>query len=361
MTRLPARSAAGRRSNAAAGDVSVRGQSPLAGRSRSVAARRSLPENRAPERRTAPGPGRPARGRAPRSRMTPTEPGRRAMAMSHPDTGRSGSSGSWYAATAPAAPPRPALAGRERADVCVVGAGFTGISAALHLAERGYSGRRARGGAGRLGGERAQRRAGGERTPRVDGRSRTRPRSRPAPGALWALCRGGEGDHRRAHRPSWHRVRLAPGQPARVHARAPHGVDGGRGGVLPPAFRLPRVPDAVPGGDARGSRERVLRRGADGRGAAGTSTPSDSCSGWPWPRPGAGARIFEGSRVERIRWGGPAEVSTAQGDGGGGARRPRRQRPSRPPRVAASSPGSCRSSTTSSPPSPSGNGAPARS
>ncbi|TDR53855.1 gamma-glutamylputrescine oxidase [Halomonas ventosae] len=46
---------------------------------------------------------------------------------------------SWYAATANPAPERPALAGEVSCDVCVVGAGFTGISAALHLAERGFS------------------------------------------------------------------------------------------------------------------------------------------------------------------------------------------------------------------------------
>jgi gamma-glutamylputrescine oxidase len=45
---------------------------------------------------------------------------------------------SYYAATAHPAPPRPALLGEIRADVCVVGAGFTGLSAALELAERGH-------------------------------------------------------------------------------------------------------------------------------------------------------------------------------------------------------------------------------
>ncbi|TFH88019.1 FAD-binding oxidoreductase [Billgrantia azerbaijanica] len=46
---------------------------------------------------------------------------------------------SWYAATANPAPERPALAGEVACDVCVVGAGFTAISAALHLAEHGFS------------------------------------------------------------------------------------------------------------------------------------------------------------------------------------------------------------------------------
>ncbi|MHC9036852.1 NAD(P)/FAD-dependent oxidoreductase, partial [Cobetia marina] len=47
------------------------------------------------------------------------------------------SAASWYAASANAAPERPPLSGEVSCDVCVVGAGFTGISAALHLAEQG--------------------------------------------------------------------------------------------------------------------------------------------------------------------------------------------------------------------------------
>ncbi|MGB0507234.1 MAG: NAD(P)/FAD-dependent oxidoreductase [Pikeienuella sp.] len=46
---------------------------------------------------------------------------------------------SWYAATATPAPQRPAASGAVKTDVCIVGAGFTGLSAALHLAQRGYS------------------------------------------------------------------------------------------------------------------------------------------------------------------------------------------------------------------------------
>ncbi|MCK6371521.1 MAG: FAD-binding oxidoreductase [Gammaproteobacteria bacterium] len=46
---------------------------------------------------------------------------------------------SWYAATANETVLRPALRGSTRADVCVIGGGYTGLSAALHLAERGYA------------------------------------------------------------------------------------------------------------------------------------------------------------------------------------------------------------------------------
>src|SRR5919108_3005 len=46
----------------------------------------------------------------------------------------------WYrAATAVGAPDCPTLSGTVEADVCVVGAGYTGISTALNLAELGYS------------------------------------------------------------------------------------------------------------------------------------------------------------------------------------------------------------------------------
>jgi gamma-glutamylputrescine oxidase len=46
---------------------------------------------------------------------------------------------SYYAAAATTLPAFPALQGDARADVCIVGGGYTGLSAALHLAQRGFS------------------------------------------------------------------------------------------------------------------------------------------------------------------------------------------------------------------------------
>ncbi len=46
---------------------------------------------------------------------------------------------SYYAATAHRQDARPALTGTHTADVCIIGAGFTGISAAIELAGRGIS------------------------------------------------------------------------------------------------------------------------------------------------------------------------------------------------------------------------------
>ncbi|MFK7993852.1 MAG: NAD(P)/FAD-dependent oxidoreductase [Granulosicoccus sp.] len=44
---------------------------------------------------------------------------------------------SYYAHSAATSPDRPALAGDQEADVCVIGGGFSGLSAALHLAQLG--------------------------------------------------------------------------------------------------------------------------------------------------------------------------------------------------------------------------------
>lgn len=66
---------------------------------------------------------------------------------------------SYYAASAHAAPVRPALAGDIEADVCVVGGGIAGCATALFLAERGYKvvllegNRIAYGASGRSGGQ----------------------------------------------------------------------------------------------------------------------------------------------------------------------------------------------------------------
>ncbi|MGV8959429.1 MAG: NAD(P)/FAD-dependent oxidoreductase [Stenotrophomonas sp.] len=45
---------------------------------------------------------------------------------------------SWYAASEPSLPAQPPLQGSARSDVCILGAGYTGLTAALALAEAGY-------------------------------------------------------------------------------------------------------------------------------------------------------------------------------------------------------------------------------
>lgn len=45
---------------------------------------------------------------------------------------------SYYAASANPVPPRPALQDDIETDVCVIGAGYTGLSSALFLLENGF-------------------------------------------------------------------------------------------------------------------------------------------------------------------------------------------------------------------------------
>ena len=46
---------------------------------------------------------------------------------------------SWYSATAQPLNAFPSLKGSKKYDICIVGAGYTGLSSALHLSNLGYS------------------------------------------------------------------------------------------------------------------------------------------------------------------------------------------------------------------------------
>lgn len=59
-------------------------------------------------------------------------------AMSKGYAGDGAHTTSYYAASANPAPNRPALLGAHSFDVCIVGAGYSGLSAGLHLAETGH-------------------------------------------------------------------------------------------------------------------------------------------------------------------------------------------------------------------------------
>ncbi|MCZ4366128.1 NAD(P)/FAD-dependent oxidoreductase [Sulfitobacter dubius] len=58
--------------------------------------------------------------------------------QSHPYAGDGSHTSSYYAASANPSPERPELKGDHEIDVCIVGAGYSGLSAGLHLAEKGY-------------------------------------------------------------------------------------------------------------------------------------------------------------------------------------------------------------------------------
>lgn len=53
-------------------------------------------------------------------------------------TGITPHTSSYYAASANPSPERPALSGDHEIDICIVGAGYSGLSTGLHLVEKGY-------------------------------------------------------------------------------------------------------------------------------------------------------------------------------------------------------------------------------
>lgn len=59
-------------------------------------------------------------------------------AMTHPYAGDANHTTSYYAASANPAPDRPALQGAHEIDICIIGAGYSGLSTGLHLVEKGY-------------------------------------------------------------------------------------------------------------------------------------------------------------------------------------------------------------------------------
>ena len=218
---------------------------------------------------------------------------------------------SWYAATAPAGGRRPALAGRETADVCIVGAGFTGVSAALHLAERGYSvvvleaARVGWGASGRNGGQ-----VGSGLRESMDALERSLGPERA--GTLWALCEEAkaviaERIGRHGIQCDWRPGNLLASTRERYmgwierEAEFCHRRFGYRGyRMLSRAEMREEVASAC----------YVGGRMDEG---GGHLHPLRFVLGMAEAAVRAGARIFEGSRVERIRWGSPARVSTAHG------------------------------------------------
>ena len=218
---------------------------------------------------------------------------------------------SYYAATVPETERRRALAGRETADVCVVGAGFTGISAALHLAERGYSvivleaKRVGWGASGRNGGQVGS-------GMRQSMRSLERSCGPERAAELWALCEEAkaiiaERIDRHRIESDWRPGNLLASTRERYmgwiesEAEFCHRRFGYRGYRM---LSRAEIRDEVASDGYVGGR---MDEGG------GHLHPLRFVLGMATAAVCAGARIFEGSRVERIRWGEPTEVSTANG------------------------------------------------
>ena len=219
---------------------------------------------------------------------------------------------SWYAATAVPLAPFSPLQGERRADVCIVGGGYTGLSAALHLARRGYevvlleAHRVGFGASGRNGGQLGSgQRLEQEELERIAGSEAAR--------RLWdlaeeakALVTGLIAEHAMpgcAYRPGILHACRSAAEVAHAHAAAEHLARRYGYEAIEPLDRaalqaiLPS--DAYCGGD--------IDRGA------GHVHPLNFALGLARAAAAAGARLHERSRVTRIEPGARIRVVTEAG------------------------------------------------
>jgi gamma-glutamylputrescine oxidase len=207
---------------------------------------------------------------------------------------------SYYAASANPHPRHPKLEGEVSADVCVVGGGYTGVSAALHLAEQGYevvlleAARIGWGASGRNGGQLGTglRKDVVELEPRL-GRQRTR--------LLWDMAseamdivrdrierHGIRCDYRRGNLLAATRRRFLPELAAEVELVSRHyDYDGYR------LLDQEQIREAV-------ASERYCGGRMDSGG--GHLHPLNFVLGMAGAAAQAGVRIYEDSLVERVEW-----------------------------------------------------------
>ncbi|MBD3765513.1 MAG: FAD-binding oxidoreductase [Rhodobacterales bacterium] len=218
---------------------------------------------------------------------------------------------SYYAATATPLPPFAPLRGAVRADVAILGAGFTGLSAALHLAQRGYrvvvveAHRAGWGASGRNGGQVGSgQRLEQDQLEAMAGHGAAR--------ALWDMGQDAKTLVRRLIEDHAMPVTFHPGiahacwhDPEVTHAR--HMAE-----KLARDYGYDQIEPLDRAGIGRLIGSRVFAGGDIDRGA-GHIHPLNFALGLARAAAAAGAVIHEGSEVTHIDPGQPATLHTAQG------------------------------------------------
>ncbi len=218
---------------------------------------------------------------------------------------------SYYAATARGVIAHPRLLGEVTCDVCVIGAGFTGLSAALHLAERGYDAvllearRVGWGASGRNGGQLGSgQRQSQDELERLVGAEQAR--------ALWDLAEEAKATVKqriRRHDISCDlksgalQVAYKPGDAAVLATRAEN---------LRARYDYPHI-RAVPRDEVAAMLGTGIYHGGSLDSDAGHLHPLNYALGLARAARQAGARIFENSPVTRIESGAQPGATTAQG------------------------------------------------
>jgi gamma-glutamylputrescine oxidase len=226
-------------------------------------------------------------------------------------SGRLFSAATWYEASAQPAPPHPVLAGDIACDVAVLGGGYTGLMAALSLAERGYDVVVAE--AGQIGGG-ASGRNGGQIVTGYNPSMATLAGLTGAADAqdLWAMALEAKrlvadtvARHGISCGLSWGYLFVAPNRRGHAELAAMAEQWSGRHG-----YDALRAIDAPELGEMVGSK-RYLGGLHDAGG--GHLHPLDYVRGIAGAALRAGVRIFESTQIQRVETGSPCALVAAQG------------------------------------------------
>ncbi len=217
---------------------------------------------------------------------------------------------SWYADSAEAPGPYPEAAGDLTCDACVIGAGFTGLSAALHLAGRGYdvilldAHRVGWGASGRNGGQVGTgQRLDQEDLEKMVGLDRAR--------ALWDLAQESVALTRALAAEHAPEAGFAPGIIHACHRTryVPHAAHYAEKMARDYGYDLIRPLDREEMRHMVGS---PAYHGGDIDMGGGHLHPLRYAFGLARAAAAKGVRIFEGSKVTEIADGAPAQVTTAR-------------------------------------------------
>ncbi|WP_296425139.1 FAD-binding oxidoreductase [Yoonia sp.] len=218
---------------------------------------------------------------------------------------------SWYVASTDLPPERPPLYGHTAADVCIVGAGFTGLSAALHLAQKGFdvvvldAHRAGFGASGRNGGQ-----VGSGFN--VSQGTLEKKLGKGAAAALWALAEEAKDDVRRncaAYAPD---ARYTPGVAHGFYNRKEAQSYARDAAHLAATYGYDQIETLDPDAMHDLVKSPLYHGGLLDMGA-GHLHPLRYVLGLARAAEAAGVRIFERSEVHHIAHGDPAEVRTGQG------------------------------------------------